>query len=288
MLMMLAAWLMFSVVDTTVKWLVVTGLPALQVAFMRYFSQLVISLFGCIKRGHLVEKTPPKTSALLLVRGLLLVSATASNFIALKYLSLTMTASIMFSAPIIVSALSGPMLNEKVGPWRWFAICLGFMGVLVIVHPWEADFHWAAILVLYNATALALFSILTRKLSGKASPHTMQIYVGLTGVLLLFPFAAVVWKNPDNLRDWILMCSFGVFAWAGHDVFSRAHAHADASVLMPFQYSFILFMSFGSFLVFGDVPQRDTLIGAAIIVLAGLIIWWREKLRGSTTPLTPK
>ncbi|SLN53811.1 Riboflavin transporter [Pseudoruegeria aquimaris] len=290
--MMLMAWFLFSFVDTSVKWLVLLGIPAMQLAFMRYFVALLLTLLagrGAARRakrrpGAAAARAPAsglrkltgRQVAMLSLRAFLLVSATALNFIALQYLSLTVTSAIMFSAPIFVCALSGPLLGERVGPWRWGAILLGFAGVLIIVRPWSAAFHWSAVLIVYNALALALFSILTRRLSGQVPALTMQLFMSVLGSIVLLPFALAGWESPATFRDWGLLVGLGAFAWAGHEMFSRAHAYAEASVLMPFQYSFILFMTAGSFLVFGDVPDAVTLLGAAVIVAAGLVIWWRE------------
>ena len=109
----------------------------------------------------------------------------------------------------------------------------------------------------------------------------MQLYMGALGTAVLLPMAVVNWQNPETLRDWILLVGVGAFAWAGHEAFARAHSLADASVLMPFAYSFILFMSAIGLLVFGDIPDALTILGACIIVLSGLIIWLRETRGGA-------
>ncbi|WP_261195734.1 DMT family transporter [Pseudoruegeria sp. SHC-113] len=291
--LMTLAWFFFACTDTTVKWLATLGLPALQLAFMRYFVALVLTVAaqsGVARQNRrkraallaaggtpqaLLRLTRPQITMLTL-RALLLVSATVVNFIAIRYLSLTLIAAVMFSAPIFTCALSAPLLGEKVGPWRWGAILLGFVGVMIIVAPWSESFHWAAAMIVYNALAMAFFSILTRKLAGHVPALTMQMFLNVLGVCVLLPFAILTWQNPETMRDWLLLCIFGAFAWTGHELFSNAHRFAEASVLMPFQYSYILFMSAGSFFVFGDVPGVNTLTGAAVIIVAGLVIWWRE------------
>jgi len=131
-LLMLAAWLLFSIVDTGAKWLAVAGIPAFQLAFMRYAGHFVISV-GIIAQGGL-SFDRFKTDHLwqVISRALLLVSATLSNFYALQFLPLTVASALMFSSPVIVCFLSTSVLGEKVGPWRWGAILLGFIGVLII------------------------------------------------------------------------------------------------------------------------------------------------------------
>ncbi|SFJ58040.1 DMT family transporter [Jannaschia pohangensis] len=275
--LMLLAYALFSLTDTSVKWLSLAGLPALQLAFMRFATHFALSTGPMLGRDHSGWTAPRRQAALMLLRGALLSVSTVSNFFALRYLDLTMSAAIMFSSPILVSALSVPLLGETVGKWRWSAILLGFVGVLIVVRPWSAEFHWAAILSLTSAMALALFSILTRQLAGVAAPRTMQLYSGLVGTVVLAPIAFIVWDNPDTPLDWVLMVGVGVTAWAGHHFFSQAHGYAPASVLMPFSYSFLIYLAISGYLVFGTIPDGQTIIGAAVIAAAGLVIWWRER-----------
>ncbi len=273
--MTLGAYVFFSLIDTSVKWLVLAGLPAFQLAFMRYLPHFIISTVLILRQGVSWSSFQSEHMGLVLLRAFLLASATLFNFITLNYLSLTVTGSIMFSAPIIVCALSWPLLGERVGPWRWFAIFLGFLGVLVIIRPFNADFHWIALLNVYNAFSLALYSIITRKISGVVAPETMQFWMGAFGAVTLAPFAYMVWIAPANGLEWGLLIALGVWGWAGHEIFSRAHAYAPANTLMPYTYSFLLYLAVASYIVFNDVPDQWTLTGASIIVVSGLIIWWR-------------
>ncbi|MBV2359480.1 DMT family transporter [Thalassococcus sp. CAU 1522] len=279
--MTLAAYLCFAFVDVPVKWLVLTGLPAVQLAFMRYAPHFAISTLLLLKSGGMAAFRCPMMG-LVLLRGALLASATLFNFITLNYLSLTITGAIMFSAPIIVCALSMPLLGERVGPWRWFAIWLGFAGVLVVIRPFGDAVHWIAILNVYNAFALALYSILTRKIAGIVTPQAMQFYMGAVGTVTTMPFALAVWTPPASSTDWALMVGIGVWGWAGHELFSRAHAFAPASTLMPYTYAFLIYLAIGGYVVFADLPDGWTLIGAAIIVVSGLIIWRRSVPRAAT------
>ncbi|MGB3556720.1 MAG: DMT family transporter [Jannaschia sp.] len=275
--LMLLAYLLFSFTDTSVKWLSLAGVPALQLAFMRFGVHLALSTGPMLGPDHSGFTAPRAQAAAMLLRGGLLLVSTVSNFVALRYLDLTMVAAIMFSSPILVCAFSVPLLGERVGIWRWSAIVLGFVGVLIVVRPWSAEFHWAALLSLTAATALALFSIMTRRLAGVAAPRTMQLYAGLVGTVVLAPIAFWVWDSPTTTLDWILIFAIGVFAWAGHHFFSQAHGYAPASVLMPFSYSFLIYLAIAGYLVFGTVPDALTVLGALVIAAAGLVIWWRER-----------
>ncbi|SDY89146.1 Permease of the drug/metabolite transporter (DMT) superfamily [Jannaschia faecimaris] len=278
--LMLLAYGLFACTDTSVKWLSLAGIPAMQMAFMRFSVHLALSTGPMITSADHSGWTAPRAQALaMLGRGTLLLVSTTTNFIALRYLDLTVSAAIMFSSPILVSALSVPLLGERVGPWRWGAIVLGFLGVLIVVRPWSAEFHWAVLFSLTAATALALFSIMTRKMAGVAAPRTMQLYAGLVGSVVLAPVAFWVWDSPTTALDWGLLLAIGCFAWGGHHFFSQAHGYAEASVLMPFSYSFLIYLAISGFVVFGTVPDMMTLLGAAVIAAAGLVIWWRERVQ---------
>lgn len=274
--LVLFATLWFAATDTTVKWLSLAGLPALQLAFMRYAVAFGLSLGIGAGRGQLFEWAGRREMMLVILRGALLVTATVLNFIALEHLPLTVTSSIMNSAPIILTVLAIPLLGERVGPFRWAAVLVGFAGVLTVIRPFGESFHWAAILSLGNAVAMALFAILTRALSGRISTQTMQVYMGAIGTAVLAVPALLVWTWPATPFDWALLLVVGIFAWTGHEIYSRAHAFAEASTLIPFNYAFILYVTIAGFVVFGTVPDTPTLIGAAIIIGSGLVIWWRE------------
>lgn len=281
--MMLLAYFFFAMIDTSVKWLVLAGLHAFQLSFMRYAGHFAISLIAIGRGGVSIERFQTARAGVVLLRSALLVSSTLFNFIALNYLSLTVTSAIMFSAPIIVCALSVPLLGEKVGPWRWFAIALGFSGVLVVMRPFGDGFHWAEILSAYNAFALALYSILTRQLSGVVAAETMQFYTGALGTIVLLPFAIMTWSMPASTLDWSLMILLGVWGWCGHELLTRAHGFAPANTLMPFTYSFMIYLTIASFLVFSNIPDKWTILGAMIVVVSGLIIWAREGRKEAET-----
>lgn len=272
----LIAWALFAVTDISVKWLVVAGIPAMQLAFFRYFVSFVLSLGNGIRQGQVFPVIARRDVLLVTLRGSLLVAATIFNFIALKYLPLSVSSTIMNTAPILVTVLAIFVLGEQVGPWRWAAVVIGFVGVVIVIRPFGASFHWATLLMLGNATGLALFAILTRQMAGRVAPQTMQLYMGALGSVVLFPFALWFWTPPTSAADWSLMLAIGFFAWFGHELFSRAHLHAEANVLSPFGYLFIIYLTAGGYLLFGTIPDTPTLIGATIIVASGILIWWRE------------
>lgn len=274
--MMLGAWFCFALVDSSAKWLVLLGLPALQLAFARYAGHFVISLVIATTNGQSLSRFRTPHMGPLILRAALLLSATVLNFWVLSVLPLTVTSAIMFSSPILVSLLAWPLLGERVGPWRMAAILLGFVGVLTVIRPFGASFHWMMLLVLYNALALALYSILTRRLAGTVSTEVMQFVMGATGTLVLAPVASLTWQSPASPQDWLLLAALGVFGWGGHQLLTGAHRFGSASTLMPYTYSFLLYLTVISWLVFDQLPDLWTMTGAAIIIGSGLIIWQRE------------
>lgn len=277
-ILMLAAWFLFSIVDTSAKWLAVTGLSAFQLAFMRYFGHFIISIGVIAKGGIAAERFQTTHKWQVLSRALLLISATLANFYLLRFVPLTVSSAIMFSSPIIVCFLSIWILGERVGPWRVFAILLGFVGVLIVVRPFGETFHPAMLLVVYNATALALYSLMTRRLAGIVAVDTQQFYMGALGTFILLPFAVLTWQSPETFLGWIALISLGVMGWGGHQFLTTAHRFGTANTLMPYTYSFMIYVAIWGYLLFGDIPDLWTIFGAFVIIGSGLIIWKREQL----------
>ncbi len=275
-LMMLFANFMFAAADISAKLLLGAGYAAVQLAFFRYAVQLAVTsgvLVGL--RGRGLAAARPLLPVLCL-RASLLVLATIFNFLALRSLSLAIASAIMFSAPIIVCTLSWPLLGERVGRVRWMAVALGFAGVLVVIRPFGEGLDPAAFLMLLAAAGLALYSILTRRLSHDVEPLVMQFVLGLTGTVALAPFCLLRWMVPAEAFDLALMVLLGLLAWIGHEFLIRAHRIAEASYLMPYSYSYLIYMLAGGLAVFGDLPDIWTVLGALMIAMSGLTIWRRE------------
>ena len=273
--LMLGAYLLFSFIDAGAKWLALLGLPSTQLAFMRYAPHFLVSS-AIIVRTHELSSLASSHTPMLLFRGSLLMGSTILNFFAVRYLPLTLTSTILFSAPLMACMMSQPMLAEKVGLFRWTAVLFGFAGVIIAIRPFDESFHWAALLSLGGAFCFALYALLTRKYAGRVSTDVMQFYSGAVGTICLLPFAILSWQNPVSATDWVIMVSLGIFGWAGHQLLTQAHRFAATSILMPFGYSFILFLTIWSYLIFDHLPDRWTLIGGSIVVLSGLFIWFRE------------
>ncbi|WP_340109354.1 DMT family transporter [Pikeienuella sp. HZG-20] len=274
--LMLAVYICFTGIDTSAKWLVEAGIPVGQVVFVRYFGHLmmVLALFGPSQGASLWRMRSPR---LTLVRGLMLLCATFANFTALQYLPMTITISIFFISPLLITASAALFLSEKVGRRRWTAIGIGLAGVLIITRPWGAAFQWAMLISLIPPIANAVYTLITRRLAGVEAPDTMQFWAALIPLIALTPFALTDWVWPVDGWSWLAFVMIGVSGWSGHQLFTLAHRYAEASSLAPLNYSHIVWISISSWLIFHQPPDRATLIGATVIILSGLYVWLRER-----------
>lgn len=274
--LMLTAYLMFAMADTVNKWLALASLPLVQFAATRYGSHFIITLVEARYRG--VKKSDITGHiGLLILRGLLLASSTFAVYAALRHLSLSMFSALLFASPFFVCILSAPLLKEHVGVWRWSAVIVGFVGVLIIIRPFDSAFHISSFAVLYAAFALALYAIATRKLAHQCPPHVMQLFAGGVGTILFVPFAIYLWQ-PVGIMTMALMIFVGLVSWGGHEMLSRAHKMAPASTLSLYSYSFIIFLTAAGYLIFDEIPDTTTIFGTVIIVMCGLVIWYREAI----------
>ncbi len=273
--LMVGAFAMFAMLDATAKYLV-GFLGVGLVVFARYgFSLVFVCLLLWQQGGSGLLVTG--NGVLQVVRGLLLIVSTGTNFIALGYLQLAQTSSIAFSNPLWVCALSPLLLGERVGPRRWFAVLVGFIGVLLIIQPGTVSFHWAMLLSLTSALSTALYQIATRRVGAEDRAITSLFYVSLVGSLAAAPLAPIGWVTP-GLGQLGLLVMMGFFGSFGHYMLTQAHRMAPAPVLSPFLYTQIIWMTLIGFVVFGDVPDMMTIVGGSAVVASGLYVLYRERL----------
>jgi len=281
-LLQLAAFFCFAMMDTSAKWLVGAAIPAIQVAFVRYAVHFswVLLLYLPGQRSSLFRSGTPRLQAL---RAVSLLVSTVLNFTALAYLPLAVTISIFFAAPLVVCLLSMPVLGEKVGARRFTAVFVGLLGVLIIVEPWGESFDWHMLLSIGAMLGASTYFVLTRLISGVDSNAVTQCHSAGIATLLLLPFALVSWHWPSAGFDWWLLLMLGSLGMLGHSMVTRAHDLAEASVLAPMVYSQIIYASFFGWLFFDSVPSRSTIVGTLIIVASGLYVWFRETRISSST-----
>lgn len=280
-LYMCGAFIFFSLLDTTAK-LLGQGYPMAQVVWARYIGHGAIALvFVWIYRRQRPWRS--RHPGLQLLRGLLLLTATSLNFIALRHLQLAETAAIYFSTPLLVAALSVPLLGERIGPRRLAAICAGFVGVLIVIRPGFGLVHWAVLCSCAVALLGAFYQILTRKVAAADSPHTAQLYAALIGCAATTPLMPLDWVPPQGFAI-VLMAAIGLLGGLGHWMLTVAHAHAPAPILAPFSYTQIVWMPVLGYLVFGNIPSPWVLLGGAIVVASGLYLLQRERAARTLPP----
>lgn len=284
--LLIVAQLFFAILDSSAKWMAVAGLPTFEIVFVRYAVHVALLLALVMPtRGFQIFRTG--NWKLELVRGLCLTGTTVANFYAMQFLPLTVTGALLFTMPLMVCALSVPLLGETVGWRRWLAIVVGFIGILIIVRPGTEAFHPASILALVGALFAAFYSILTRKLAGIDSASTMTAYAGIVSLLAVTPFAFDGWVWPSNLPTWIAFFGAGVAGVLAHQLMTIAHRFAPPSVLAPFSYLELLYLAVASWIVFNEPPDIWFYLGAPIIIGSGLYIWLRERAMQRDTALVP-
>lgn len=273
---MTLAIVFFTGIDTSAKWLSLAGLPVIQIVFARYFGHFIYSVLIYVPQDgwSAFRSNAPKRQFL---RSLFLFMSTLCNFIALKYLPITVTTSIAFAQPIVITLLAIPILGEKVGLRRISAVLVGFIGVLLVVQPWGADFHPAMFFSLTTLCCASLYFIMTRMLAGVESNATSQIWAAGLASIVLAPFAISVWVWPETPLQWAVILWIGAFGAFGHIATTVAHRWADASILAPMIYSQIFMASAVGILIFDTFPTVWTLGGGLIIISSGLYIWHRER-----------
>jgi drug/metabolite transporter (DMT)-like permease len=276
--LMCGALFLFAGNDASAKFLN-AYMDSVQVVWARYMSAfaLAVIMMNPVKNPRVMRTRRPW---LQLGRSTLLVVSTTLNFIALRYLQLDQTMTIMFCTPFLVALLSGPLLGEWIGWRRWIAIMVGFCGVLLVARPGAGGIHPAALMIFASALCYAFYSLSTRVLARTDSDETTNFYSNLVGAAAVTVAVPFVWTPQSDPKVIALMCAMGLFSGFGHYLLIRAHRLAPAAVLAPFIYSEIVWMIGLGFLVFGDVPNHWTLAGVAVVILSGLYLLYRERVMG--------
>lgn len=274
-LYMLGAGLLFTALDTCAKILVLSGMSAQFVAWMRFAEHLVIAtilLRGWSNPRMFKAFSLPKQ----IIRGMLLFATTFFNFLALGSLQLAETMSIFFFGPMIITALAGPLLGEWAGWRRWLAIGAGFIGVLVITRPGLSAFGIGHVYALSSTLSYCLYVLMTRQMSSTESPESLIFYSALAPVVLMAPVVPYTASMPVDVFHLIALLSLGFFGGFGHWLLIKAYRVATTTALAPYPYLQMVWMIISGLLVFGQFPDGWTLVGAGIIVASGLYIVHRE------------
>jgi drug/metabolite transporter (DMT)-like permease len=283
---MLAGIAMFSVNDALGKWLLVDYSVA-ELLLIRSAAALVL-LAPFIRNTGVAAFTTAPRPALQVARVVLSALEVAMFFWAVSYLPLADAVTFYLAGPIYVTALSVVLLGETVGWRRWSAVLVGFVGVVLALRPSAASFTLPALIALGGSIFFAILMITTRML--RETSDTVLVS-GQNVATLLFgaAFAPFGWVTP-SFRDFMLLSLFGVLSMVALACVNRSLKLAPASVVVPYQYTMIIWAIMLGYAVFGDVPDLLTVAGAAIIIAAGLYIFWREQAQSrqkAPSPLHP-
>jgi drug/metabolite transporter (DMT)-like permease len=280
---MLAGIAIFSVNDALGKWLLLDYSVG-ELLLIRSAAALIVLVPFLRNTGVSAFVTAPQP-ALQIVRIVLSALEVAMFFWAVSYLPLADAVTFYLAGPIYVTALSVVLLGETVGWRRWSAVVAGFVGVVLALHPSPASFTLPALIALGGSIFFAVLMITTRMLRHTADMVLIGGQVGAT-LLLGTALAPFGWAAP-SLRDFVLLALFGVLSIVALACVNRSLKLAPASVVVPYQYTMIVWAALLGYAVFGDVPEFLTLAGAAIIIAAGLYIFWREQMRGQPKSASP-
>lgn len=290
---LVSAAFVISIQNIVIKW-IGGDYSALQIVAFRSLIALPFTLVFYRYEG---QRGLPTTELprLEYIRGLFLFLSYTTFMMGLAALPLAQIEAIRFSGPLMITFLSVVMLGEKVGPRRWGALVIGFMGVLLIVQPGSASFNLGSVFVLISVLFYALVVILTRKLQAEDSSATMAYYsslVYLAAALILVPLPLIVGEMPNahpsiaflirpwtlpTLLDGLIMAGLGLI-WAGWMyLLSRAYSLAQASVAAPFEYVSLPINIMWGFLIWREIPTGLTLAGAFLTLGSGLYVLYRER-----------
>lgn len=277
-LAMVLAMLLFVCMDSCAK-ILLERYETVQVVWARYAGQTAVLLL--IFAPSLGRRLRTAHLGLQIVRSALLFSATALFFTALGVMALAEAVAVMEVAPLLITILGALVLKERVGPRRWAGVLVGLLGALVIIRPGFDVFQPAALLPLAAAACMAAYQIATRFLGASDSIWTTMLYTAGVGTVVASLGVPFFWTWPSP-ADALLMATFGSIGFAGHTCLVYALSQAPASTLAPFNYAGFVWALLVGAAVFGEIPDLATLIGAAIIICAGLYVWHRERVRAAT------
>lgn len=271
----IVGFLMLPIGDALGKYLAEGDLPVLQIVWGRWVSQTLL-LTPVVLYLHRRRAFRVDALGLQVVRALMLVFATLCFFSAVRIMPLADATAVLFVAPLIVVALSALLLGERVGPRRWAAVVIGFIGVLMIMRPGPETLRLGALFALGAALCFSFYMVLTRKAAGRAPPILALWWMGLVGVTVMTAAAAPVWRAP-TMHEWQMMGLIGLVMAPGHLLVIWAADRVEASAMAVTPYLEMVTSTILGLLIFGDFPDVLTWSGCALVVGCGLFVAWRER-----------
>jgi drug/metabolite transporter (DMT)-like permease len=275
-----SACAVFAVADTTSKYLS-TNLPIIEIQWIRYM--LFLGMAATLAAGALGRSLRPHNPKLQIVRGLCVTGSSVLFVYGIREMTMAQATTISFLSPLLITVLSIPLLGEIVGIRRWAAVLAGMAGMLIVVRPGTGGFQPAAMFGVASSSCWALALIITRKIAASDEPRTTILWSALVGAVvltILLPFEAR-WPNWWQLG---LCLMLGVLSSAGQWLVVLAHRLAPASLLAPISYTQLPWVCIGGYVVFDNLPDQWTLVGATIIIASGLYTAHRERIRARVLP----
>ncbi|SOC17602.1 S-adenosylmethionine uptake transporter [Rhodobacter sp. JA431] len=240
-----------------------------------FFALFTLSV-AARSEGGLVRALYSRQPLMQIFRSLVLVAEIVIMIQAFVILGLVESHAVFASYPLLVAALSGPVLGEKVGWRRWVAIGIGFTGIVIILEPGFGVFKPEAVIPLVCALLFALYSLLTRFAARKDAAAVSFYWTGLVGAVVMTPFGIWFWE-PMIFADWLWMAALCITAVTAHFLLIRAYEVAEASAIQPFAYLQLVWASALGILVFNDTLRPNVALGAGVVVCAGLFTLWRTR-----------
>ncbi|MGC3944246.1 MAG: DMT family transporter [Chryseolinea sp.] len=278
MLYMLLAYVSFAFLDTGSKYLVVAGVSPLLITWARFAIHMLV--IGAFLRGwRQPSRFWPVNLPAHMLRGILMFCSTITSILALRTLQLAETTSIYFFEPMVITALAGPLLGERAGWRRWLAILVGFVGVLIITRPGVGVFGIGHVFALCAMLSHGFFVIMTRGMSASETPESLTLFSAVAPAVLLLPFLPFSLSLPHDGWHWLVLVMLGFFGGLGNWLVVLAYRMATATALAPFPYLQMVWLIIAGWLVFDQLPDGWTLLGATIIGASGLYIVHREHRR---------
>ena len=279
-LWMLVAQLLFFGGNAAAKYLAETY-PVPLVAWARLAFQLLLLVPLLPRLRPLLATRRP---GMQVVRAVFLVVSTGLFYLAIHILPLTDASAILYLAPLLITALSMPLLGERVGVWQWVAVAVGFAGALIVIRPGTDLLQPTLVIPFAAALVFAFVQISSRSLGRTDPPMTTFVYTTIVAALLASAAVPFFWITP-TVEGWVTMAAIGLLSGGGQFAMIKAFAWAPAAVVAPFNYTGLVWAALFGFLVFSEVPDVWTVLGAALIIASGLYIFHREHaLRATPGP----
>jgi drug/metabolite transporter (DMT)-like permease len=273
-LLTMLAMLCFAGMDAISKWLVADYSVA-QMMWIRYILLCLFAWF-VVRRQGLRATFRTTRPVLQIVRSLIAVVEGAMFVLAFRYLPLADTHAVAATSPLMVIALGVLFLGERAGAARWLAVAAGFVGVLLIVRPGFRDLEWPLLLPLIGAVMWASYQILTRLASLSDSPGTSLLWSAVVALIATSFVGPLYWQWP-TVAAWALMIVISLMGAVAHYALIRALDYAEAGAVQPYAYTLLVWVTILGFVLFGDVPDLWTILGAAIVVASGLYTWRHDR-----------